>query len=91
MARKITIENRFPLTAKFAEDFIAEGHRTTKKVHPHMVSFTFNEGNLASVDRKKEIDYLLDLLYQAQIMRNETDRLLVNVDKRQSTYLSINV
>ena len=88
--RKIEIENYFMMNQQFADGFIEQGHRHTKKVNPHTIIFTFDNGYISS-DIFKRIDYIIDLLTQAYIIKNPVDKVLINIDKRQKNYLNIEV
>lgn len=87
--RIIEIKHPFRLDRDFAEKFINEWHRNTKKKLPHLISLTFSSGDLA--EKQKEIDYIIDLLYQACIIQNPIDKMIVNVDWRKKTYLTLEI
>lgn len=86
--RKIEIKNFFLWDKKFADDFINEGHRETKKVRPHTLIFTFNLGN--DIDMNK-VNFMIELLYQAMIIKNPIDKIMVNIDKRNRNYLTMDI
>lgn len=87
--RNIEIKHPFRLDRAFAEKFINEWHRSTKKTLPHLISFTFNSGDLA--EKQKEIDYIIDLLYQACIIKNPIDKMIIGIDWRKKNYLTLEI
>jgi len=75
----------------FAEKFVSAWHRVTSKTRPHFISLTFNKWSLWERRIGKEVDYIIDLLYQAFIIKNDITKLLVDVDKRNSDDIVINI
>jgi len=87
--RKIEIKQEHPLTQEFAEIFINEWHRHTSKKRPHTIMFTFNKDLW-----EKEIEtvnWYLDILKQAFVINNNVVKILIDTDKRNSNYLTMNI
>jgi len=83
--------NSCTFDSKFADKFIEAGHRVTNKKRPHWIIITFNSWTLTEKRIGKEVDYLLDLLQQAFVIKNEVESLLVNVDKRNKDQITLNI
>ena len=88
--RKIIL-NGCTFDKRFADSFINEWYRHTTKTLPHFISITFNSGELWEKRIGKEIDYLLDLLYQSHIIRNPIKKLLIDVDERRADQVTLEI
>ena len=87
--RTITIDSFFQTNQVFADAFIAKEYRETKKTLPHTLTLTFNSGDYNS--NRKMVDYIIDLLYQAMVMKQPIEKLFVDIDKRNKAFLVINI
>jgi len=88
--RKLTFPLGINRTSKFADTFIAEGHKRTSKKKNHLLMFTFNRGTV-DLEKMKDVDYMTDLLTQAFIICNDVDKIIIDIDVKQKDNLLINV
>jgi len=88
--RTIKFEHKLNRNWVEANKFIEQWHRHTKKQFPHLLTFTFNDG-LIDEDKMKTINWVIDLLYQAFIIKNDVDKMIIDIDKRQKDFLVVNV
>ena len=88
--RTLTI-NGCTFDSRYATKFIEAGHRQTSKTRPHWIAITFNNWNLSENRVGKEVDYLLDLLYQAFIIKNEIKSLVITVDERKKDDITLEI
>ena len=83
--------NNVSLDSKFATKFIEAWHKTTTKTQPHFISITFNSWSLWENRIGKEVDYLVDLLYQAFIIKNPITKMVIDIDKRKTDYVTLDI
>jgi len=88
--RKIEIPFKHFLEQNEAEKFLNQWHRHTSKIRPHILTFTFNTDNIW-IEEINYINWYIDLLYQAYIIKNNVEKIFINTDKRNRNYLTINV
>lgn len=88
--RTIKFDTPISRTQFFANNFIDEKHRVTKKVKNHLLMFTFNSGTV-DWEKHKDVDFIIDLLYQAFVIKNDVDKEVICIDKKQKESLVINI